>query len=216
MKIRLLRETIALNYRHRHYAQDKVLEPFAEPVAIVERAYKQKAAIDADRNLTNAGKDAARAAARKAALEDLAKWHTPRLSGLDADLGVQRSALVPASTEKVDDRKIDFLLSRLRDRTPEEVAMFYNSASDGERQVMEAAAASVGRVPMKVGNGQEWKPLLDPEIVNETVLARVAAKNPEGVAKLQELAEIRAMHVTFAGNAAAEVEEVLAGYNSSS
>ena len=91
--------------------------------------------------------------------------------------------------------------------------MFYNSASDGERQVMEAAAASVGRVPMKVGNGLEWKPLLDPDIVNETVLARVAAKNPEGVAKLQELAEIRAMHVTFTGNAAAEVEEVLSGHN---
>jgi hypothetical protein len=208
MKIKLLHETAALNYRHRHYPQDKVLQPFEEPVSIVGRAYQQKAAIDADRNLTLAGKDSTRAAARKAALDDIRKWHEPRLAGLDADIAVQRAALMPA-TEKIDDRRIDFLLSRLRDRTPDEVAVLYNSASDGERQVMEAAAASVGRVPMKVGNGLEWKPLLDPEMVNETVLARVAAKNPEGVAKLQELVEIRAMHVTFAGNAAAEVEEVL-------
>jgi hypothetical protein len=76
---------------------------------------------------------------------------------------------------------------------------------------MEAASALVGRVPMKTGNGQEMRPLLDPETVNETFMARAAAKNPQGVAKLNELAEIRALHVTVANHAVAEVREVLSG-----
>jgi hypothetical protein len=64
---------------------------------------------------------------------------------------------------------------------------------------------------LKSANGLEWKPLLNPESVNESVIARATAKNPAGARKLQELTEIRAMHVTVAGHAAAEVREVLEG-----
>jgi hypothetical protein len=60
---------------------------------------------------------------------------------------------MPASTEKPDSRKIDFLLSHLRDGTPLEIATFYNSATDDERLLMEEASRSVGRVPMKTPSG---------------------------------------------------------------
>lgn len=117
--------------------------------------------------------------------------------------------LFPQSAEKPEARRIDFMLSHLRDRTPQEIAIFYNSATDEERLVMEAAAASVGRVPMKVGNGLQWQPLLDADTVNESVIARATAKNPAGAMKLQELSEIRSMHVTVAAHAVAEINDVM-------
>jgi hypothetical protein len=76
---------------------------------------------------------------------------------------------------------------------------------------METASASVGRIPIKTANGLEWRPLLDAEMVNGSVMARAAEKNPQGVAKLNELAEIRALHVTIANHAVAEVREALSG-----
>ena len=80
-------------------------------------------------------------------------------------VSVHRSALLPAPTEKPDGRKMDFLLSHLRDRTPLEIATFYNSATDDERLSMEEASRSVGRMPMKTPGGLVWQPLLDPETV---------------------------------------------------
>ena len=65
---------------------------------------------------------------------------------------------------------------------------------------------------MKAGDGGlELRPVLDPERVNESVMARAAEKNPKGVARLNELAEIRAMHVTVANHAIAEIREALGG-----
>jgi hypothetical protein len=54
---------------------------------------------------------------------------------------------------------------------------------------------------------------LNPETVNEGIIARATAKNPTAAQKLNELTEIRAMHVTVAGHAAAEVKEALSSYN---
>ena len=76
---------------------------------------------------------------------------------------------------------------------------------------MEAAAASVGRIPMKTERGLEWTPLLDPETVHESIVARATATNPDGAKKLAELQEIRAMHVTVAGHALREIEEAAPG-----
>jgi hypothetical protein len=208
-KLRLVLDTYAKNFRMTQWSP-AVLEPFEEAAAIVESLVKQKAAIEADRRLTPEGKAAARTDAGKKALAAIAKWHTPKLAGLDADLGVHRAALLP-STEKPDARKIDFMLGLLQKHTPDEVSVFYGSATDEERQLMEQCAASVGRVPVKSENGLEWKPLLNPESVNESVIARATAKNPAGAKKLEELTEIRAMHVSVAGIAAAEVREVLEG-----
>jgi hypothetical protein len=44
-------------------------------------------------------------------------------------------------------------------------------------------------------------------------MARAAAKDPAGVAKFHELAEIRATHVTVAGQAEAEVRDALRDYH---
>jgi hypothetical protein len=208
-KLRLVLDTLDRNFRFTQWPKAAVLDPFREAALIVDRFFEQKATIDADRNLTREGKVAARAQAGQVAMEAINKWHTPRVAGLDADLGVHRAALLPASTEKPDARRIDFLLSHLRDRTPQEIATFYNSATDEERLVMEAAAASVGRIPMKSANGLVWTSLLDPETVNGSIIARATAKNPAGAKKLEELTEIRAMHVTVAGIATAEVRAAL-------
>ena len=93
--------------------------------------------------------------------------------------------------------------------SPTEIATFYDSATDDERRLMEAAAASVGRVPMKTDNGLQWRPLLDPETVTASIAARAAVRDPEGATRLEELAEIRAMHVTVAAVAAAEVRKAV-------
>lgn len=209
--LRLAVDTLRRNYRFTHYPVT-ALDPFEEPVKILDAFHKAKAAIDVDRKLTPEGKDAARLKLGKDTLEAIAKWHAPRLSGLDADLDAQRTALLPQPSKPPDGRKLDFLLSRLRDRTPEDVAVLYNSATDAERVDLETLSASVGRIPIKSANGLEWKPLLDPEAVNRSVMGRAVAKNPEGVKRFEELTEIRAAHVGVAGVAAAEVREALDGY----
>jgi hypothetical protein len=99
----------------------------------------------------------------------------------------------------------------MRTHSAQDVATFYNSATDEERLVMEAASAAMGRIPTKTPDGLKWRPLLDAEATNEAVLARAGARDPAGVAKYNELAEIRATHVTVASHAEAEVREALAG-----
>src|SRR5207253_190600 len=127
-------------------------------------------------------------------------WHAPKLVGLDTQVAQHRTALAP-QMEKPDPRKVEYMLSQLQRHTPQEIATFYNAATDEERLVMEAASASVGRIPVKSGNGLTWEPLIAPDVVHDSVLARATAKNPTGVAKYNELSEIRAMHVTVAQHA---------------
>jgi hypothetical protein len=207
-KLRMVLDTHRRNFRFTQWPAT-VLDPLEDYDGIVERALKEKASIDSNPNLTGQGKAAEKAAKTAALVKDVLDKHTPRLTGLDADLAAHRAALFPQSAEKPEARRIDFMLSHLRDRTPQEIAIFYNSATDEERLVMEAAAASVGRVPMKVGNGLQWQPLLDADTVNESVIARATAKNPAGAMKLQELSEIRSMHVTVVSHAIAEINAVM-------
>jgi hypothetical protein len=94
-----------------------VLDVFDEPNGIVEAFHKQAASIAASPNLTREGKAAERTKAAKATLDALKAWHTPRLAGLDADLGKHRAALLVPPAEKPDGRRIDFLLSRLLSST---------------------------------------------------------------------------------------------------
>src|SRR5436309_2869591 len=110
--LELLLDTYARNFRFTQWPKT-VLEPFDEPAKILNEFHAAKAAIDVDRRLTPEGRDAARVNAGKTALAAIDKWHTPRLAGLDADLGIHRAALVPPSTEKLDGRRLDFLLSHL-------------------------------------------------------------------------------------------------------
>jgi len=86
----------------------------------------------------------------------------------------------------------------LRDRSPQKIAVFYNSATD-ERVVLEEAARSVGRIATKATDGSlAWAPLLPPETLNESVIARASAKNPAGAKTLQELEQIRELHAGLA------------------
>lgn len=189
-----------------------VLDPLETYHDIVERAINDRASIDTDPHLTPQGKAAARAAKKSAAVKAISDVSTPRLAGLDADVAAHRTALLPASTEKIDNRRIDFLLSHLRDRTANEIAVYYSSATDEERLVLEAAAQSVGRIPTKNVDGSlAWTPLLPAATINESVIARASAKNPQGAKKLQELEEIRSLHASVASIAEATVREVLEG-----
>jgi hypothetical protein len=208
-KLRKLLDTHALNFRMRHYPKT-VLAQFAEPVGIVEQLYEAKSRIANDRNLTPQGQARAQFEAGKAAIEKIDKWHASLLAGLDADVAAQRAALLP-KTPKPDEKTVDLMLSRLQHLTPLEVSVLYNSGADSERLVMETASAQAGRLPMKSGNGLEWRPLLDPGAVAASIEARARAQNPQGVEKLNELTEIRGMHVTIAGHAVAEVKEALDG-----
>jgi hypothetical protein len=210
-KVRTLIDVHEQNARFTHYDWRVVRPQLDSAITITETFLSQKAAIDADPHLTPKGKDAARVKAAKEALEALGKWHSPRLAGLDADLGTQRAALIPTG-DKPDPRRVELMASRLIQFTQEENGVFYNAATGEERQVMEAASSVLGRIPVKAGDGGlELRPVLDPERVNESVMARAAERNPQAVARLNELAEIRAMHVTIASHAVAEIREVLGG-----
>lgn len=83
------------------------------------------------------------------------------------------------------------------------------SATEPERRLMEAASALTGRVPVKSTNGKEWKTLLDPEVVNESIMARAETTNPEAAQRVRELTEIKAMQTTITGVALSEVETLI-------
>jgi hypothetical protein len=208
---RLILDTYRSNFRLTQWPVT-VYDPLETYHDIVEQAIKARATIDNDPHLTPQGKAAAKAAKSAAAVKAITDVSTPRLAGLDADVAAHRSALLSGNTQKTDERRIDFLLSRLRDRSPQEIAVFYNSANDDERLALEEAAQSVGRVPTKGADGSlVWTPLLPAETINESIIARASAKNPQGAKKLQELEEIRATHASFASIAAATVRETLEG-----
>jgi len=210
-KFRLILDTHRSNFKLTQWPIT-VLDPLETYNDIVEQAFKERAAIDNDPHLTAQGKKAAKEAKRAANVKAIADVSTPRLAGLGADVAAHRSALLPVSAEKPEARRIDFLLSHLRDRTPHEIGVFYNSATDEERLVLEAAAQSVGRIPTKRPDGSlAWAPLLPAETINESVIARATAKNPQGAKKLKELEEIRSLHASVASIAEATVREVLEG-----
>jgi hypothetical protein len=203
----MLLETYGRNFKMRHWP-NTVLKAFEEPALIVNRFLEQKAQIDRDVNLTPRGRQEARHEAATHARTSLSKWATGKLTGLDAQVAEHRRALVP-QTPTPDPRKVDHLVARLQTFTPDEIATFYGSATDEERQLIEAASASIGRIPTKTPNGLTWEPLVSPEAVHESILARATAQNPVGVAKYNELTEIRAMHVTVAQHAEREIAQAL-------
>ena len=58
---------------------------------------------------------------------------------------------------------------------------------------------------MKTSSGLQWKTLLDPDMVSESILARAEQTNPTAAQKVRELTEIRAMTVTITGVALSEI-----------
>lgn len=200
-------ETQARNARFTHYDGKVVDSQLRDVLLFSQHFFTKKAEIDASRDLTPQGKAAARRKVADDVLAEIDKWKTERVTSLNADIGAQRTALVQPLGHKPEQHRVDFLLARLHDRTPEEISVLYGAATDEERQVMEAASASVGRIPMKTGRGLEWRPLLDPEVITEAVLGRAVSRNPIGAAKLKEAEAVRDMHATAASIAAAEIRE---------
>ena len=197
-------DTHRRNQRFSHYDLDTVLVPF-EHVRMLDRSLReQKAAIAADRNLTNEGKQAALEKAREKARAAIAEWNDERQKKLDADLLEQRAALM-GNVERPDVKRIDLMASHMLKHAPNDLAILYNSASEIERREMEAASASIGRVPLKTDAGVKWTTLLDPEMVAEAILARAEQTNPPAAQRVRELSEIKAMQTTITGVALSEV-----------
>jgi hypothetical protein len=197
-------DTQARNQRLAHYDVKVAMVPFEHPRMLVRGYRQQKSAISADRNLTNEGKAAALDKARTTTRAAISEWKESRLKNIDADLLEQKAGLM-TNTGTPDPKRVDLMTSHLLKHTPSDIAIFYNSASEDERRAMEAASASVGRVPMKTSSGLEWKTLLDPDMVSESILARAEQTNPTAAQKVRELAEIRAMTVTITGVALSEI-----------
>jgi hypothetical protein len=203
-KLEMVLDAQARGQRFAHYDIKVVMVPH-EHVRMLSKGYQQqKATITGDRNLTNDGKAAALDKARATTRAAITEWHATRLKNIDADLLEQRAALM-ASAAMPDPKRVELMSSQLLKHTPQDIAVFYGSASDEERRVMEAASASVGRVPMVTPNGKVWKTLLDPEMVNEAVLARAEATNPVAAQKVRELTEVRGMQVSITGVALSEI-----------
>jgi hypothetical protein len=207
-KTREVLETLKLNFRMTQVPAT-VFDSFAPVVLIIDKFHADTSAANANPHLTPEGKQAARRQAAETAMSALDAWHTSRTTGLDADLGAQRTALLPAM-ERPDLRRVDFLLSHFRDRTPEEIGVFYNAASPEEKIAMEEAARTVGRIPRKLADGGlEWQPLLHPDTINDSIMARARENNPAAVTKFEEVTELRQMTVTVAGVALSEIREAL-------
>lgn len=209
MALAILLSVYDRNFKFKKYP-NTVLHPFRELQSIVDNLTTTKAAVERDTWLTSAGKDHAKVEAGIKALRAVNAWLKPKLERLDADLAARKAAL--PTLPPPDAAKVNVMLSKLQSFTPEERAVLYNSATDEERRLMEGAHAVAGRMPMKSGNGIEWGHLLDPEMVAESVNARLAATHPEAFERVQELSALREMHQTVANQATADVREALAAY----
>jgi hypothetical protein len=165
-KGRLNAETQRLNFRLTQWTIS-VLDPHDIYPDIVDQAVAARAQIEPDDTPAVKGKRLAKDAKNEALVKAIADVKTPRAAGLAPDVAARRSALIPASTQKPSDRQIDFLLSQLKGRTDVEIGVFYNSASDEEKLVLEEAARSVGRIPTKRADGSlAWMPLLSAETMH--------------------------------------------------
>lgn len=197
-------DTQRRNQRFTHYDLETVMVPF-EHVRMLSKTYHdKKAAIATDRHLTNEGKNEATAKAKAVRDATIKEWDEQRRKNIDADLLEQRAALM-GNVERPDVKRVDLMSAHLLKHKPSDIAVFYNSASETERREMEAASASIGRVPMKAESGLKWLTLLDPEMVNEAIVARAEVTNPTAAAKVRELTEIKAMQTTITGVALSEV-----------
>ncbi len=197
-------DTHRRNQRFAHYDIDTVLVPFEHVRMLDSSLRQQKAAIAADRNLTNEGKQAALEKARAATRAAITEWNERRQSDIGSDLLEKRAALM-ANVERPDAKRVDLMASHLLKHAPSDIAVFYNSASEIERREMEAASASIGRVPLKTEAGRKLTTLLDPDMVAEAILARAEATNPSAAQRVRELSEIKAMQTTITGVALSEV-----------
>ena len=203
-KLDLHLDTQARNHRFKHYNIDEVLVPSEHVRSLHNGFHKQRETILADRNLTDEGKANAIAKARATTHAAISEFHDERMKNIAADRLEQRAALLSDNTVP-NPKHVELMASQMMKLGPRDIAAFYDKANENERRTMEAASAFVGRVMTMENNGRQWKPLLDPEMVNEAIMARAAVTNPTAAQKLRELDEIRAMQVTITNVALSEI-----------
>ena len=148
MPLAALLDVYDRSFNFRRYPKS-VLAPLREPQSIVDKLIADKAAIEANRNLTTEGKDAAKVSAGMAALKAIADWLTPKLAGLNADLAARKAALPTGPSP--DAGRVGAMLSKLQSFSQDERAVLYNSATVQEQQLMEAAHAAAGEDPLEIG-----------------------------------------------------------------
>ena len=197
-------DTQSRNQRFLHYDVKVVMVPFEHGRMLSNTRAKQRAAIAADRHLTNEGKTAADNKSKETARAAFSEWNEERLRNIDADLLEQKAGL-RGNVAPPDQKRVDLMVAHLLRHQIEDIAIFYGSATDSERMEMEAASAQVGRVPVSTANGKVWKPLLDPVMVNDAILERATKTNPEAAQKVRELTEIRTMQQTAVNVALSDI-----------
>lgn len=180
----------------------------AAPVYAILAAYDAEAIqIREDKHLSPEGRLARLSAAHDAAATAIEQWRTARAAGIQAQAEAQRATLQRESGKVIaapTKRQVQQIAERLSAFDPLEVAVLYGDATDEERQLMEAASLSLGRLPRKRGEQLVWEPLLAPERVAASVAARVARVAPVAAAALADSERIHRLYDTLA-NAAGQL-----------
>lgn len=91
-------------------------------------------------------------------------------------------------------------------RDPLAVRSLYASASPEEQRAIEVVAEQVGRQPIRRNGTLEWEPLLDPDVVTETMLARADRFDDRAAAALRDLIRSRNAYASLAASARQLVE----------
>jgi hypothetical protein len=178
------------------------LSELAPTVAAYEEA---RTKIEADTTLTGLGKQNAIIDARTKAASSIDTWKAGKITGIDAQINQQQQALAKAdpSTVQPTEFAIKFMAEVLQKHDSLENELLYATATDAERQVMELAAESIGRVPRRRGLAGElvWEPALSPERIAAARTARQADRNPPALAALNDARRIRNVYAAMASAA---------------
>jgi hypothetical protein len=178
------------------------LSELAPPLAEYETA---AALIANDANLTELGRQNARADARAKATAAIEAWTTGKTAGVDAQaaaLDATRRTQAEKGATPPTALAVTFMAERLGTLDPLEVDVLYSDATDQERLLIEVATESVGRVPRRRPDGTVvWEHILSPERIAQGRAARLERVDPAASASLRDLARIRRTYEAMAGAA---------------
>jgi hypothetical protein len=163
--------------------------------------------LRADSHLSPEGRLAKLRESHEKAAASVEQWRTARVAGIQAQVEAQRATLQRESAKVIaapTERQVQQMAERLSAFDPLEVAVLYGDATDEERQLMEAASLSLGRMPRKRGEQLVWEPLLAPERVAASVAARAARVAPVAAAAVADSERIHRLYDTLA-NAAGQL-----------
>lgn len=182
----------------------------AEVAPILDSFDSARARITADADLSQTGRENQLNAARAEAEADIEQWRTSRTTGIESQIAASRTAnqaTVDKELPKPTDLQVTNMIQRLAGFDPLEIEILYADASDTERRIIEVAAESIGRQPVKRGDVISWEPLIPSARVAAVMEARIASANPPCTAALRDLERIRNTYDFLAGSAKALLKE---------